>query len=99
MTWNKGKTWEEQGIVGEKKDKRIAHLRKIASMGGKASVSNVKSVAQFDTDGNFITSYYSAHDAARILHTSYQNICKVCNGERDFCLGYRWEWDKRKLNY
>ena len=94
MTWNKGKTWEEQGIVGEKKAKRLAHLRKIAPMGGKASTHNVKAVAQFDKDGNFITSYYSAADAARILHTSYQNICKACNGEREFCLGYRWEWDK-----
>ena len=93
MTWNKGKTWEEQGIVGEKKAKRLAHLRKIASMGGKASMSNEKPVVQLDEDGNFIMSYFSAHDAARILHVSYQNICSVCNGHRTHCGGYRWMWD------
>lgn len=78
---------------------RIEHLRRIAHLGGKASRGNAKAVAQLDEDGNIITSYYSAHDAARILGLSYQNITHVCNGQRKHCGGYRWAWDERKLNY
>lgn len=99
MTWNKGKTWEEQGIVGEKKAKRLAHLRKIASMGGKASSHNEKPVFQLDEDGKVLAAYCSAAEAGRVFGVYPQNICKVCNGKGQHCAGYRWAWDTRKLNY
>lgn len=48
-------------------------------------------VDQYDLDGNYITTYKSASDAARSVGTSSSNILGACDGRHKTMKGYRWK--------
>lgn len=99
IPWNKGKTWDEQGFTEERKKKTIEQLRKNMKRNDyKHTADHLKHpVIQMDEYGNRLHWYESSEAAARKLGIIGRNIRKVCDGERNFCGGFRWKWDERFL--
>lgn len=96
--WNKGLSWEEQGIVGEEAKKRKHALQASAHKNGYShKPTHSKPVIQMDKDGNRLHWYISSEAAARKLGIHGRNIRKVCDGERITTGGYTWCWDERFL--
>jgi hypothetical protein len=97
--WNRGLSWEEQGWTEERKKKVVAQLRENIKKNTKYGITDhfKKPVIQMDEYGNRLHWYESSEAAARKLCVSGRNIRKVCDGERNFCGGYRWCWDERFL--
>jgi len=95
--WNKGMSWEEQGWTKERRDKVVAQLRENGKMNDhKRSTEHFKHpVIQMDEYGNRLHWYESSEAAARKLGVNGRNIRSVCDGERNFCGGFRWRWDER----
>ncbi len=94
--WNKGLSWEEQGINEEEMKRRIAILQENSHKNGYGhKPTHSKPVIQMDEDGNRLHWYPSSEAAARKLGIIGRNIRKVCDGQRNFCGGYRWCWDER----
>ena len=96
IPWNIGKSWKEQGITGEERERRLAKLQE----GNKNRIrshkpTHSKPVIQTDEYGNRLHWYESSEAAARKLCITGRNIRKVCDGERHTCGGYRWRWDER----
>ena len=99
IPWNKGMSWEQQGWTEERKKKVIERLTENRR---KNSYKNAGQhfkhpVIQMDEYGNRLHWYESSEAAARKLGIIGRNIRKVCDGERNFCGGYRWAWDERFL--
>ena len=57
--------------------------------------SNKKSISQYTKDGIFISSFESAHDAARANNIKgSSHITECCNGKRKTCGGYIWKYNE-----
>jgi len=97
IPWNKGKSWDEQGWTKERRNKVVAQLMENGKRNDhKRSAEHFKHpVIQMDEYGNRLHWYESSEDAARKLGLQGRNIRKVCDGDRNFCGGYRWQWDER----
>ena len=95
--WNKGLSWKEQGWTEERKEKVLAQLKVNMSKNKYENTAEhlKKPVIQMDEYGNKLHWYASSEAAARKLGIIGRNIRKVCDGERNFCGGYRWKWDER----
>lgn len=96
-SWNKGLSWEKQGWTKERKEKVIAQLKINKSKNKYKNCAEhfKKPVIQMDVYGNRLHWYESSEAAGRKLGIAGRNIRKVCDGERNFCGGYRWKWDER----
>lgn len=99
IPWNKGLSWEEQGIVGEEAKRRKEALQKASHKNGYShkTPKNAHPVIQMDEYGERLHWYASSEVAARKLGLQGRNIRKVCDGERKHCGGFRWRWDERFL--
>lgn len=98
VPWNKGLSWEEQGIVGEEAKRRKEKLQKSAHKNGYShKPAHSKPVIQMDMDGNKLHWYISSEAAARKLDLHGRNIRKVCDGERNHTGGFRFKWDENFL--
>ena len=53
---------------------------------------NDKPVNQYDSNGKFLNTYKSAHEAERQTQICFTNICKVCRKERPHAGGYIWRY-------
>ena len=96
--WNKGMTWEEQGISEGARKRRIEILQANSHKNGYShKPSHSKPVIQMDENGERLHWYESSYDAERKLGIIARNIRKVCDGERHTCGGFRWRWDERFL--
>ena len=97
IPWNKGLSWEEQGWTEERKEKVLAQLKVNMSKNKYENTTEhlKKPVIQMDEYGDRLHWYESSEAAARKLGLQGRNIRKVCDGERNFCGGYRWCWDER----
>ena len=95
--WNKGLSWEQQGWTDERKEKVLAQLKVNMSKNKYENCAEhlKKPVIQMDEYGNRLHWYASSEAAARKLGLQGRNIRKVCDGQRNFCGGYRWCWDER----
>lgn len=98
IPWNKGMTWEEQGISEEARKRKIAILQANSHKNGYSHKSvHSKPVIQMDEYGERLHWYESSEVAARKLGLQGRNIRKVCDGERHTCGGFRWRLDERFL--
>lgn len=97
VAWNRGKTWDEM-FDKETQERLRKHLREVAGK-GCAGCGNMhpKPIIQMDEYGNRLHWYESSAAAERKLGICGRNIRKVCDGERNFCGGFRWRWDERFL--
>lgn len=96
--WNKGLSWKEQGINDEERKRRIEILQANSHKNGYSNKpSHSKPVIQMDENGERLHWYESSEAAARKLGVNGRNIRKVCDGQRNFCGGFRWRWDERFL--
>ena len=61
---------------------------------GHTTSSNKRSVNQYFKNGQFITSYESAHEAARQINKPKcaNHITECCQGKRKTCEGYIWKY-------
>lgn len=88
--------------ASEETKQKISQGRKGKLKGGEHPQS--KKVLQYDLDGNFIKEWDSFMDIERELGVTYQNIWRVCNGQKEKALGYIWKYKneetkvKRKHN-
>lgn len=93
--WNKGLSWEEQGIEGDEAKRRISILQANAHRPLKGcKPTRSQPVIQMDEYGNRLHWYISSEAAAKKLGLHGRNIRKVCDGERKHTGGYRWAWDE-----
>ena len=97
--WNKGMSWEEQGIVGEEAKRRKEAFQKAAHKNGYShkTPKSAHPVIQMDDDGNRLHWYASSEVAARKLGLQGRNIRYVCDGKRKHHGGFRWKWDEHFL--
>lgn len=51
---------------------------------------NATPIIQLSKDGDFISEWRSASNAAEILNLNQGNICSVINGNRKTCGGFKW---------
>lgn len=57
--------------------------------------SNKRKINQYSKSGNFIATFESAHEAARINNIkSSSHITECCNGKRKTCSGYIWKYNE-----
>lgn len=98
IPWNKGMSWDEQGMPKEEQEIRKRKFHE-GAMRVKRSHKSYHShpVIQMDEDGNRLHWYESSEAAARKLGIHGRNIRKVCDGERNYTGGFRWCWDERFL--
>ena len=96
VPWNKGLSWDEQGIPKEQQEKRKRKFHEGALKATRTHKTprNSHPVIQMDEDGNRLHWYASSNVAARKLGLHGRNIRKVCDGERNHCGGFRWRWDE-----
>lgn len=59
--------------------------------------ANDKTVLQYNSKGELINTFKSAHEAERETGISFTNICKVCRGERPHAGGYIWRYINSNL--
>ena len=99
VPWNKGLSWEEQGIVGEEAKRRKEAFHKAAHKNGYShkTPKNARPVIQMDDYGNRLHWYASSEVAARKLGLHGRLIRRVCDGQREHTGGFRWRWDDRFL--
>ena len=60
----------------------------------RASRTRGKVVVQYDIEGNEISRYWSAREAARQIGKSQAAISRCCLGEYKSAYGYIWKYDK-----
>lgn len=58
----------------------------------KKDTSKLKMIAQYDMEGNYISTWESAQEIAEHYNTTSKAIRKVCNGERKSCHNYVWKY-------
>lgn len=59
---------------------------------------NKRSVSCYDLEGNFITTFPGAKEAAEYCNRSGANICAACNGRRKEVGGFQWKYsDSSKI--
>jgi hypothetical protein len=99
IPWNKGMSWEQQGIVGEDAKRRKEAFQKASHKNGYShkTPKNAHPVIQMDEYGNRLHWYESSEAAARKLGLHGRNIRNVCDGKRKHCGGFRWKWDENFL--
>jgi hypothetical protein len=97
VAWNRGLSWEQQGFPEESRKKVLAVLKENSKKNNYGWKNRKRPVIQMDEYDNRLHWYESSEAAARKLGVIGRNIRKVCDGERNFCGGYRWCWDKRFL--
>ena len=99
IPWNKGLSWEEQGIVGEEARKRKEAFQKASHKNGYShkTPKSAHPVIQMDDYGNRLHWYESSEVAARKLGLHGRLIRKVCDGERIHTGGFKWKWDEHFL--
>lgn len=68
-----------------------------AGLSSKCHPSNVK-VAQYDLDGNYIQSFYSAAEAARTLNIDSSGIIKCCKFKSRKSGNCQWRYIKEDVN-
>ena len=97
--WNKGMSWDEQGIPKEEQEVRKKRLHEGALRAKRShkTPKNAQPVIQMDEYGNRLHWYESSEAAARKLGLHGRLIRKVCDGERNHTGGFRWKWDERFL--
>lgn len=94
--WNKGMTWEEQGVSEETRKRKIAILQANSHKNGYShKPTHSKPVIQMDEYGNRLHWYDSSSSAARKLGLQARNIRAVCYGNRPRCGGFRWKFDEQ----
>jgi len=94
--WNKGMSWEEQGVSNEERKRRMEILQANSHKNGYShKPTHSKPVIQMDEYGNRLHWYASSEAAGRKLGILGRNIRKVCDGKRYTCGGYYWKWDER----
>jgi len=61
------------------------------------SITNGKSINQYDLQGNFINNWQSASHASRALGINRSNIWRCCNGytKKMNYKGYKWEYAEK----
>lgn len=67
-----------------------AHIKEMWTDDLRASVS--KSVLQFSKDGEFISEYFGAREAARCLDIVPSSIIECCNKKRKSAGGFIWKY-------
>ena len=77
----------QENAIDKSKDNSLENLRKITNQENSIAAlyyqktnSNHKKVAQYTLTGEFINSYESVREAARILNLDASVISKVCRG-------------------
>lgn len=63
--------------------------------GFHAKKRNLKKVDKYDLNNNYISTYDSLLEAAKINNVCPQNISKVCKGKSKTCGGYVWKYTKQ----
>lgn len=59
-------------------------------------VSQGKAVDQYDLFGNYIQSFYSAHEASRCSNINFSSICACCREEIQHTKNYQWKYSEDK---
>lgn len=54
--------------------------------------SKKRAVDQYDMNWNFIQTISGVREAARIVGDAHCNISRCCNGEQEYCKGFKWKW-------
>lgn len=61
----------------------------------RVSLKEGKNVYRYDLEGNFIDSFHSVNEAARVLGIKgHSHICQACNGLRHKAYGYKWKYEQ-----
>lgn len=99
-TWNKGKTWSEQGISDERqKEMREQFRERMRPYAGKYLPKTGhagRPIYQLSKDGERTLGWFkNSEDAARKLGMSGRNIRSVCNGKRHTCGGFKFIYADR----
>lgn len=55
--------------------------------------NNRRAIIQYDLDGNYVDTFFSAEDAARSVNTYSSSIIKVCKGKHHSHKGYIWRYE------
>ena len=99
VPWNKGLSWEEQGMSKEEQEirKRKFHEGAMRAKRSHKTPKNAHPVIQMDDYGNRLHWYASSEVAARKLGLHGRLIRRVCDGERIHTGGFRWQWDEHFL--
>ena len=95
--WNKGLSWDEQGIPKEQQEERKRKFREGSRKARHPRKKPQKSaipVIQMDEQGNRLRWYASSGVAAEKLNLHIRNIRAVCAGKRKHCGGFRWKYDE-----
>ncbi len=103
-TWCIANGWK-QGLVVDKdiKCRKLGITPAIYSPNTVSIITNIentteatgKQVAQYTLDGELVTTYNSAAEAARVLgkpSSAKANISKVCRNEAKSSLGFKWKY-------
>ena len=94
--WNEGKSIEEikeltgygrRGVSAAFKAAGISGIERIKRQAGQY---HIKSIYQYDLEGNFIQSYDSTSEAGRAVGTPHTNIIKCLQGARQTAGGFQW---------
>lgn len=56
-------------------------------------IGKVKAIKQFTLQGEYIKTFDSINEAARITNIPATNICAVCKGKRSKTGGYKWSYE------
>lgn len=56
------------------------------------SLNAPKAIAQIDKDGTILKTFFSSREAFLKTGISARNIRRCCNGEFEYCKGYRWKF-------
>jgi hypothetical protein len=95
--WNKGLTWDEQGMPKEQQEERKRRFNEAGIKAKRKRDKPQKSaipVIQMDEQGNRLHWYASSTIAATKLNLQARNIRYVCQGKRHYCGGFRWKYDE-----
>ena len=68
------------------------YLQQISSITGKSGKTKIK-VKQYDLKGNYIKTFDSASDAAKVTNQTRRNISFACEGKQTKAGGYQWRYE------
>ena len=94
--WNEGKSITEikeitgYGRHGLENAFNAAGISGMDRIKRQAGQYHIKSVYQYDLEGNFIQSYDSIAEASRAVNTPHTNIIKCLQGSRQTAGGFQW---------
>lgn len=61
-----------------------------------SGLAKSKEVEQYDLEGNYLASFYSAAEAERQTGVSIGNICSCCRGKRNTAGNFQWKYKDNK---